>query len=135
MNKIAVALISMMILATGVSTLNASEPQTPEQIISALISAMEANDAERIRSLFSENSTQKYERWYAFKKSGEKFRAWLESDIIEVHGRVKSPHIKANGNQVAVTGTYSNNDGYSAPANFLLVVEGGKIVSWTMRYD
>lgn len=115
--------------------MNASDAITPEQVVTALIRAMDANDADRIRSLFAEHATQKYERWYAFKKSGDKFRAWLESDIIAVHGQVKNPNIKADGNEVVVTGTYSNNDGYSSPANFLLLVENRKIVSWTMRYD
>ena len=135
MNRLIVAFLSMMVFATGVSTVNASDSATPEQVVTALIGAMDANDADRIRSLFAEHATQKYERWYAFKKSGDKFRTWLESDIIKVHGKVESPNIEADGNQVVVTGSYSNNAGYSSPANFLLVVEGGKIVSWTMRYD
>lgn len=135
MNRLFPAFVVMMIVAFNISPAKASDTQTPEQVVSALISAMEANDATRIRSLFAKNATQKYERWYAFNKSGDKFRAWLESDIIEVHGRVMEPKLKADGKEVVVTGTYVNNDNYKSAADFLIVVEEGKIVSWTMRYD
>lgn len=108
---------------------------TPKQVVAELINAMEANDAEEIRSLFSANATQEYERFWARKKQGADFREWLESDIISVHGRVTNPEIEANGKQVVVTGTYTNADNYSSPANFLLIVEDDKITGWTMRYD
>lgn len=130
-----VKLASVLAVILMVAPLNASEQSSPEQVVSALISAMEANDADRIRSLFAEDATQEYERWYARKKSGDKFRAWLESDIIQVHGRVEAPALTANGNEVVVTGTYVNNDDYQSPADFLLVVENGQIISWTMRYN
>jgi len=107
----------------------------PKQVVTELIEAMEANDAEKIRSLFSTNATQEYERWWTRKKQGDAFRKWLESDIISVHGRINNPVLKANGNELVVTGTYVNNDNYSSAADFLLVVENGKIMSWTMRYD
>lgn len=108
---------------------------TPKQVVAELLKAMQENDAEQIREAFADNASQEYERWYKRKNSGDRFKSWLESDIINVHGQVIEPVLKMTGNQVVVTGTYKNNDGYSSPANFLLVVEQGKIVSWTMRYD
>lgn len=135
MNRFFVVLMLMSVALLGTSSAYASENRTPEQVISELVSAMEANDAKHIRSLFAQNATQEYERWYARKKTGDKFRAWLESDIIDVHGRVTNPTLKADGKQVIVTGTYVNNDNYRSPADFLFIVEEGKIVSWTMRYD
>ena len=108
---------------------------TSKQVVTQLIEAMDANDAEKIRSLFSADATQEYERWWSRKKKGDKFREWLESDIVSVHGRVNNPEIKASGQEVVVTGTYENNDDYSSPANFLLTVENERITSWTMRYD
>ncbi|ODP96385.1 hypothetical protein BGL48_04785 [Salinivibrio sp. SS3] len=135
MNRFFVALALMSVTLLGTSSAYASASRTPEQVISELVSAMEANDAEHIRSLFAENATQEYERWYARKKTGDKFRAWLESDIIDVHGRVTNPTLMVDDKQAIVTGTYVNNDNYRSPADFLFIVEDGKIVSWTMRYD
>ncbi|OOE67534.1 hypothetical protein BZG20_05795 [Salinivibrio sp. IB868] len=135
MNRFFVALVLMSASLLGTSSAYSSESRTPEQVISELVSAMEANDAEHIRSLFAENATQEYERWYARKKTGDKFRAWLESDIIDVHGRVTNPTLMADDKQAIVIGTYVNNDNYRSPADFLFIVEDGKIVSWTMRYD
>lgn len=111
------------------------EVLTPKDAVAELLKAMQDNDAEQIREAFADNASQEYERWYKRKNSGDRFKSWLESDIINVHGQVIEPALKVSGNQVVVTGTYKNNDGYSSPANFLLVVEQGKIVSWTMRYD
>ena len=136
MNRFIFACVSIMIFSLGFFQAHASDiVQTPDQVVSELISAMEANDAARIRAVFTENASQEYERWYARKKTGGKFWAWLKSDIIDVHGRVINPELKVDGNQVVLTGTYVNNDNYQSAADFLLVVENGKIISWTMRYD
>ncbi|MFU2511686.1 hypothetical protein [Pseudoalteromonas sp. ASV78] len=113
---------------------NDNEP-TPKQIVLELISAMEVNDPQRIKAVFTDNSSQTYERWYAREKKDEKFRSWLKSDIIDVHGRVLNPKLQVDGNQVIVTGTYINNDSYKSTADFLFIVNNGKIVNWTMRYD
>lgn len=113
----------------------AKEVATPKEVVTALLNAMKNNNAEQIRAVFADNASQEYERWYKRKNSGERFKSWLESDIINVHGQVIEPVLRATDNQVVVTGTYKNNAGYSSPANFLLVVEQGKVVSWTMRYD
>lgn len=107
---------------------------TPTEAIAELLDAMDKNDAQRIRSAFSADASQLYERWYARKKRGEKFRSWLETDIIDVHGRVIDPEITVHANQVTVKGTYMNDDNYTNKADFLFVVEKGKVVSWTMRY-
>ena len=128
-------LIVFFLLPFFSATYAADLKSNPEQVVTELLKSMEANDAAKIRSLFSKNATQEYERWWSRKKQGDDFREWLESDIIAVHGRVTNPSVKATGNEVVVTGTYTNNDGYSSPADFLLVVEGGQIVSWTMRYE
>ncbi|MHA7835338.1 MAG: nuclear transport factor 2 family protein [Algiphilus sp.] len=127
--------LAFVLFAAISSSHSADENAEPVQVVGELLSAMEANDAEQIRSLFSSDATQEYERFFSRQKQGDAFRDWLESDIIEVHGRVSNPEITADGNEVVVTGTYTNNDDYSSPADFLFVVEGGKITSWTMRYD
>ncbi len=103
----------------------------PEVVVRELIEAMQANDAERIRSLFDANASQAYGDGGA--KSGEEFFRWLDSDIIERQGRVENAQLAVNGNEVVVTGQYQS-IGYTSPANFLLTVENGRITSWRMRY-
>ena len=105
---------------------------TPESAVSELMSAMQANDAERIRAAFAEDASQAYGA--GSPKTGKAFRAWLQSDIIDRHGQVANPALAADGNQVVVTGEYRNNRNYRSAANFLFRVEDGKIVSWQMRY-
>lgn len=116
-------------------TVNAEEALSPKLVVSQLMDALQANDAERIRASFSVDATQLYERWWAREKSGDSFRAWLESDIISTHGKVQNANISADENRVVVTGEFENNSGYSAPADFLFEIEGNKIISWTIRYD
>lgn len=135
MKFIAANILSIFLLLMGISQAYANESfPSSEEVVTELISSMENNDAKKIRSLFSVNATQEYEKWWKRKNQGDDFRAWLESDIISIHGHVKNAVIQADGNQVVVTGIYENNDNYKSPADFLLIVEGGKIISWTMRY-
>jgi ketosteroid isomerase-like protein len=106
--------------------------RTSEETARALVQAMAANDAARLRALFAPNASQAYGGGKA--KSGADFFAWLQSDIIDAKGRVDDASYAANGNEVVITGQFSNRRGYRSAANFLLVVEQGKIVSWRMRY-
>lgn len=103
----------------------------PEKIVKSLIEAMTANDAGKIRSAFHEDAKQAYGSgsW----KLGDDFFAWLQSDIIERKGHVDDAKYSTIGNEVIVTGQYSS-EGYTNKANFLFVVEDGKIISWQMRY-
>ncbi|WP_300581889.1 hypothetical protein [uncultured Pseudoalteromonas sp.] len=133
--KARLLLLSVLVVCTFQNSVFAKEEPTPKEVVTVLLNAMKNNNEEQIRAVFADNASQEYERWYKRKNSGDRFKSWLESDIINVHGQVIEPVLKMTGNQVVVTGTYKNNDGYSSPANFLLVVEQGKIVSWTMRYD
>ena len=133
--KARLLLLSVLVVYTFQNSVFAKEEPTPKEVVTVLLNAMKNNNAEQIRAVFADNASQEYERWYKRKNSGDRFKSWLESDIINVHGQVIEPALKVSGNQVVVTGTYKNNDGYSSPANFLLVVEQGKVVSWTMRYD
>lgn len=127
------ALVSILVIfvfslpAQALSAENASK-----KIVTELIEAMDANDAERISGFFSDDASQAYGN--GTPKSGDAFRRWLQSDIIGVKGRVADPVIKADGNSVVVTGEYRNANGYTSKADFLLTVEDGKIISWTMRY-
>jgi ketosteroid isomerase-like protein len=109
-------------------------PLTPasEQTARALVEAMAANDSVRLRALFAPNASQAYAGGKA--KSGADFFAWLQSDIINAKGRVDDARYAADGNEVVITGQFSNRRGYRSAANFLLAVEQGKIVSWRMRY-
>ena len=102
-----------------------------ENVVKKLISAMEENNTAEIRALFHKDAKQAYGNgaW----KSGEEFFKWLESDIIDRKGHVDKAQFKTEGNQVVVTGQYSS-EGYTNKANFLFVVEDGKIASWQMRY-
>lgn len=135
-NKLLLRVVLVIIMFFSFSYVQAGEPmQTPEHIVKELINAMEVNDAKRIQAVFADDATQEYQRWYARKKQGDKFRSWLKSDIIDVRGRVQNPVYQVDGNQVVVKGTYVNNDNYRNAADFLLVVKDGKIVSWTMRYE
>ncbi|WP_197496161.1 nuclear transport factor 2 family protein [Maribacter hydrothermalis] len=103
----------------------------PESIIKLLMTAMSANDAEKIRSLFNSNASQAYGDGAA--KSGKAFFSWLESDIIKRKGHVDNAKYTVNGNEVVVTGQYSS-EGYTNKANFLFTVKDGQIMSWQMRY-
>lgn len=107
-------------------------PASAATIVRALLDAMEANDADRIRSAFGPGATQAYGNGPP--KSGEAFSRWLQTDIIDRHGRVDAPQLAVNGAEVIVTGQYRNNAGYSSAANFLFRVANGQIVSWQMRY-
>lgn len=103
----------------------------PEQVVTQLIEAMSVNDAEKIRSLFHDDSKQAYGNgsW----KSGDAFFSWLESDIIARKGHVDNAKYSTDDNEVIVTGQYSS-EGYTNKANFLFFVKDGKIGSWQMRY-
>lgn len=124
-------------LAFQTSALEPSDEASdnPEQVVERLITAMAENDAPKIRSAFTEDATQLYERWYARKKTGSSFWQWLESDIINTQGKVVEPKYRTNANSVIVTGHFENNEGYRSPADFLFTVRSGKITSWTIRYD
>jgi hypothetical protein len=114
---------------TAASAVQAADAGT---VVRALVDAMKANDAARIRALFAPDASQAYGDGRP--KSGPAFFAWLESDIIDRKGQVSEPQFAVNGNEVVVTGQFSNSRGYRAAANFRLVVDNGRIVSWQMRY-
>lgn len=116
-------------------TVQAETAQTPEQLVTDLIQSLQENNAEKIHDAFSSNAIQLYDRFWAKEKTGEKFRKWLNSDIINPHGRVENAKITSSGSQVVVKGQYVNDNGYSSPADFLFEVNDGKIIRWTIRYD
>ena len=101
-------------------------------VVRALVDTMKANDAVRIRALFAPDASQAYGD--SRPKSGPAFFAWLESDIIDRKGQVDEAQFAVNGNEVIVTGQFHNSRGYRAAANFRIVVDNGRIVSWQMRY-
>lgn len=103
----------------------------PEAVVSALLDAMQTNDAEQIRTLFATNASQSYGG--GAEKSGEAFFRWLDSDIIQREGKVENAQLTVNGDEVVVTGQYQSR-GYTSAADFLLTVENGRIISWQMRY-
>jgi len=113
------------------TTLTADEEQRIAPV-RALLRALEAKDAVAIRNSFASNATQAYraEEW----KTPERFKRWLESDIIRREGSVANPIFSFEGvNGIVVKGTYASK-GYQSAANFLFTVENNKIVSWRMRY-
>jgi hypothetical protein len=114
---------------SAASAVQASEPGT---VVRALIDAMKANDGARIRALFASEASQAYGDGQP--KAGRAFFAWLESDIIERKGQVDDPQFAVSGNEVIVTGQFRNSRGYRSAANFRIVVDNGRIVSWQMRY-
>ena len=100
--------------------------------VRALLAALEAKDAVAIRNAFTDNATQAYraESW----KTPDRFKRWLESDIISRNGFVANPVFSFEGdNGIVVKGQYTST-GYQSPANFLFTVENGKVASWRMRY-
>lgn len=126
---------TLAMVAHGAAAQNAAsavQPADAGTVVRALIDAMKANDGARIRALFAPDASQAYRD--AKPKAGPAFFAWLESDIIERKGRVDDPKFAASGNEVIVTGQYRNSRGYSSAANFRIVVDKGRIVSWQMRY-
>jgi hypothetical protein len=125
-------LVGMLGLSLLPNVLQAKGASSPEATVRALLSAMESNDAARIRSAFSPTATQAYGNRKS--KTGRAFTQWLQSDIISVQGRVENPRLVVTGNEVVVTGRYRNTTGYSSAANFLFKVSNGQIISWQMRY-
>jgi|GEM_PF-2492665 len=122
-----------LFIALPIATLaESSSSAMPIDTVATLITAMAAKDAATIRAAFAQNAPQAYGNGQP--KSGAAFFAWLESDIIAAQGRVEYPLVAANGDEVVVTGQYSNANGYSSAANFLMVVKDGQIISWQMRY-
>ena len=120
---------------TAISMLPIASPtlaQTADAPVRALIEAMAAGDAARIRAQFAPNATQAYGADGPMKSAAATAR-WLETDIIERNGKVTNPQFAVNGNQVVVRGDYSSR-GYSSKADFLFTVENGLITSWRMRY-
>lgn len=111
---------------------SAAQAADPGAVVRALVDAMKENDAQRIRALFAPDASQAYGDGRP--KTGAAFFAWLESDIIQRKGQVDDPKFAVAGNEVIVTGQYHNSRGYRSAANFRIVVEGGRIVSWQMRY-
>lgn len=111
---------------------NRTNDQDADTPVHALIEAMAAGDAERIRAQFSPSATQAYGADGQMKTPAETAR-WLESDIIERNGTVVDPEYVVDGNEIIVRGTYRS-EGYSNKADFLFTVDDGLITSWRMRY-
>ncbi len=116
--------------ATGAAPV--AEATDAGSVVRALVDAMKHNDGARIRLLFAPQASQAYGDGRP--KSGPAFFAWLESDIIDRKGQVDEAQFTVNGSEVIVTGQFRNSRGYRAAANFRLVVENGRIISWQMRY-
>lgn len=114
------------------NSMEQNQNSQPEHVVMALIEAMSANDAEKIRSFFHKNAKQAYGESGSW-KSGEVFFKWLQSDVIDRKGHVDNAKFSAEDNEVIVTGQYSS-EGYTNKANFLFSVKDGKIESWQMRY-
>lgn len=119
-------------LALVASAQASDDPGSSGAVVMSLMEAMRLNDAEGIRAAFAETASQAYGDGRP--KTGAEFAGWLQSDIIDVHGRVEGPQIAITDDGVVVTGEYRNSAGYRSPANFLFRVEGDRIVSWQMRY-
>jgi hypothetical protein len=100
--------------------------------VEALIKAMRAKDAATIRALFSANASQQYGS--GTPKTGEAFRAWVESDLIAAEPVIDDAVVTATAEGVVVTGTIRNNRGYANKANFQFKAEGSKIRHWQIRY-
>lgn len=125
----------MSAFATGAaaqSSSSAAQPNDAAIVVRTLIDAMKLNDGSRIRALFAPDASQAYGDGKP--KAGREFFAWLESDIIERKVQVDDAQFAVGGNEVIVTGQYRNSRGYRSAANFRLVVDNGRIVSWQMRY-
>ena len=109
------------------------QDETILKSVKALIEAMQAENAERIRAQFSETATQAYGADGTM-KTAQETRKRLESDIINRQGKVANPQYAViNENQVVVKGQYSSH-GYTNKADFLFTVDNGLITSWRMRY-
>lgn len=124
------ACLAMILLLPVFAT--AQQPATPQAVVQELVDAMQVNDADRIRAVFAQDAQQAYGA--GSPKSGDAFRAWLESDIIAPHGRVEGADLAVDGASVVVTGQYRNDNGYTSAADFLFTVEADRIISWQMRY-
>lgn len=109
--------------------LTVSNPAEALAVVGELLSAMQANDAGRIQAVFSQDAQNGNNALM----SGEAFRAWLESDIIAAEAQVIDSELSVAEGGIVVTGTYIDNSGFQRPVNLLMLVEDGKITSWTTR--
>lgn len=109
-----------------------SAPAANQAPVRALIDAMAAGDADRIRAQFAPEATQAYGADGRMKTPAATAR-WLETDIIERQGKVADPVFTTEGDTVVVRGQYSSR-GYTSKADFLFTVKDGRITSWRMRY-
>ncbi|WP_224825916.1 nuclear transport factor 2 family protein [Cognatishimia sp. MH4019] len=109
----------------------AEDAATPEALVAELVAAMAENDGARMEPLFAQNASQAYGSGRV--RSGDAFRSWLQSDIINANGRVENAALAVDGNTVVVTGRYRNANGYSSDADFLFTVEGNQITNWIVR--
>jgi hypothetical protein len=133
LRSVAAAAIAVLCLAFSLlAPIANAQTKGVDAPVRALIEAMEAGDAARIRAQFSPNATQAYGADGRMKTPAATAR-WLESDIISRNGKVTNPEFSENGNEVIVRGQYSS-QGYSSKADFLFTVENGLITSWRMRY-
>lgn len=130
---ILVSVIAVLALALGMLPLvTSAQTKGVDAPVRALIEAMAAGDAARIRAQFSPNATQAYGAEGRMKSPAATAR-WLETDIIARNGKVTDPEFSVNGNEVVVRGQYSSR-GYSSKADFLFTIESGLITNWRMRY-
>ena len=118
--------------ASAQTTAQPSDPSAIEAPVRALIDAMAAGDADRIRAQFAPEATQAYGADGRMKTPAATAR-WLETDIIQREGKVADPVFTTEGDTVVVRGQYSSR-GYTSKADFLFTVKDGKITSWRMRY-
>jgi SnoaL-like domain len=133
LRSVTAAAIVILCLAFGMlAPIASAQTKGVDAPVRALIEAMEAGDAARIRAQFSPNATQAYGADGRMKNPAATAR-WLESDIIARNGKVTNPEFSESGNEVIVRGQYSSR-GYSSKADFLFTVENGLITSWRMRY-
>jgi ketosteroid isomerase-like protein len=125
------SLVAVVIIALG--RVNPSVARMPETApVEKLLKAMQAKDGAIIRAVFAPNASEQYGE--GTPKTGDAFSIWVESDLISAEPVVDDAIVSATEDGVVVTGTIRNNRGYRARANFLFVIEAGKIKHWQIRY-
>jgi hypothetical protein len=125
--------IALGAAALAISLVNPVLAQLPSTApVDALLNAMRAKDAGTIRTLFAADASQQYGN--GTPKTGDAFRAWIESDLIAAEPVIDDAVVTATAEGVIVTGMIRNNGGYANKANFLFTVDGTKIRHWQIGY-
>lgn len=109
---------------------NVAEVVTPEAVVQAFITAVNAGDQAATFALVSPDTCIQYGTGTCI--SAERLERWWQSDIFGPQGQITADELVTDGDTVTLTGQYNSN-GWSGRANYVFTVADGLITGWSMR--